>query len=261
MTAALRIARYELHDVIRSRWLFGYAGFFAIASDALLRFSGDPSKALLSLSSLVLLVIPLVTIIFGTVYVYGAREFTELLLAQPVSRRDMYAGLYLGLAVPLSGGFAAGAGVPLLLHTGGAERGIALTMLAAGVALTFAFTAIAFVIALHFEDRLRGLGAAVAVWVLCALVYDAAVLFLVTAFADYPLERPLLGVMLANPIDLARIVLLLRFDVSALMGYTGAVFKQFFGSGLGVAVATTALLAWIAGPVALGARTFRRKDF
>ena len=43
-------------------------------------------------------------------------------------------------------------------------------------------------------------------------------------FADYPIERPMLGLMLANPVDLARVVLLLRFDVSALMGYTGAVF-------------------------------------
>jgi hypothetical protein len=36
-----------------------------------------------------------------------------------------------------------------------------------------------------------------------------------------------------NPIDLGRILFLMKFDIAALMGYTGAVFQRFFGSGLG----------------------------
>ena len=74
------------------------------------------------------------------------------------------------------------------------------------------------------------------------------------------LERPLLGLMLANPVDLALVLLLLRFDVAALLGYTGAVLAQFF-RGAGALVAATALLAWVAVPVALGVRAFGRKDF
>jgi Cu-processing system permease protein len=81
------------------------------------------------------------------------------------------------------------------------------------------------------------------------------------AFADYPLERPALAAMIANPIDLARVLILMRLDVSALMGYTGAVFEKFFGSAGGTALASLALVLWTGVPLLLGARRFQRKDF
>jgi len=92
-------------------------------------------------------------------------------------------------------------------------------------------------------------------------VYDGLVLIGVALFADYPLERPMLVLTFANPIDLGRVLLLLRLDVAALMGYTGAVFQRFFGGSFGTAAAGLALVVWIAAPVALGARSFARKDF
>ena len=98
-------------------------------------------------------------------------------------------------------------------------------------------------------------------WLSLSVLYDGAVLLAVNAFAAYPLEKPVLAMMLLNPVDLARIVLLMNFDVSALMGYTGAVFHRFFGSPLGTAVAVVALTAWILAPLAVGARWFARKDF
>ena len=68
--------------------------------------------------------------------------------------------------------------------------------------------------------------------------------------------------MFANPVDLGRVLLLMRLDTSALMGYTGAVFERFFADGRGNLLASAAMLSlWIAGPIAIGARQFRRKDF
>jgi Cu-processing system permease protein len=92
------------------------------------------------------------------------------------------------------------------------------------------------------------------------VLYDAAVLIAVVQFADYPLERPMLLAMLANPIDLARVLMLEQFDVAALLGYTGAVFQRFLG-GAGSLVAASAILLWIALPAVAGARLFHRKDF
>lgn len=257
------VVRYELRNVARSRWLLAYTLFFLVATEALLRFGGGGSKALLSLMNVVLLLVPLVGTVFGTMYLYDAREFTELLLAQPVRRDQLYVGLYLGLALPLSGGFVAGIATPFLVH-GVDDPGqwrLLATLALTGVALTCVFVALAFVIAIRSEDRVKGLGAAVGVWLLFSLLYDGLVLLAVLLLGDYPLERPLLGLMLANPVDLARVLLLLQFDVSALMGYTGAVFEKFFGGGGGIAVAATALAAWVAAPVILGVRAFRKRDF
>ena len=263
MNTTLKIVKYEMHDVARSRWLLAYALFFLVTTDTLLRFSDSGAKALLSLMNVVLFIIPLVGAVFGTTYLYNAREFTELLLAQPVNRKQMYAGLYLGLAVPLALGFLAGVGIPFAVHGLGdpAQRGALATLAATGAALTFVFVALAAAIAVRFEDKMKGLGAAIGLWLAFAVLYDGLVLLAATMLADYPLERPMLGLMLANPVDLARVVLLLEFDVSALMGYTGAVFERFFGSAAGTLLATLTLLLWVIIPAWLGLRAFQRKDF
>lgn len=98
-------------------------------------------------------------------------------------------------------------------------------------------------------------------WLLAVVVYDGLILLVVTLFADYPLEWPLLGLTLLNPVDLGRVLLLLRFDTAALMGYTGAVFERFFGTIWGTFLAVGALLLWTALPYVLSLRRFRTKDF
>jgi Cu-processing system permease protein len=261
-TVVHKIARYGVRDLIRSRWLLGYAGFFALTTWALLRFSDTETKALLSLVNVVLFVVPLANLVFGAMYLYGAREFVELLLAQPLRRRELFAGLYLGLTLPVSLAASIGIGAPLVVEGASAPalRTGALVALIA-VVLSAVFTGVATVIAYRVEDRVRGLAAALGVWLTLAVVYDGIALLAAVQFADYALERPMLALMLANPIDLARLVLLLHFDVAALLGYTGAVFERFVGGTTGLVVAGIALFTWVAVPALAGARLFRRKDF
>ena len=63
-----------------------------------------------------------------------------------------------------------------------------------------------------------------------------------------------------NPVDLSRILMLLQLDVSALMGYTGAVFNEFLGSTAGVALAYACLGLWVVLPMVWAERVFRKKD-
>ena len=262
MSVSIRIAQFGIRDLVRSRWLAVYALFFAAATWALLRFSDTEQKALLSLVNVVLFVVPLASLVFGGIYLYAAREFVELMLAQPVARKQLFGGIYLGLVASLAGAAALGLGVPLILLTrSSATLAPALTLVAMSVALSATFAGIASIIAYAIEDRVRGLASALGVWLGVAVAYDALVLLVATQFADYPIERGMLGAMIANPIDLARLLLLFRFDVAALLGYTGAVFQQFLGASLGAGVAATALLAWAVLPAALGRGLFNRKDF
>jgi Cu-processing system permease protein len=256
-----KILRYQLRDVVRSRWVLIYAVLFMIMTDLLFRFGGSGDRVVLSLMNVVLLLVPLVSIIFGTMYLYHAREFVVMLLAQPVDRTSLYLGLYGGMTIPLVGGFLAGVGLPFLWHDPGGSGAALAVLLGTGTLLTFAFTALAFLLAVIIEDRAKGLGAAVLVWLLAAVIYDGAVLLAVAIFRHYPLEQPLLALIVLNPIDLARVLLLLQMDVAALMGYTGAVFQRFFGSWMGRAVAISALALWTALPFLVGLRRFRIKDF
>ena len=263
MTAILKIMRYELQNVLRSRWVIAYGVFFLLITEVLLRLGGSSPRALLSLLNVVVLLIPLVTIVFGTIYWHGAREFTELLLAQPVRRSALFHGLFAGLVFPLSAAFVAGVTIPFVLHrsiTAETARILAL-MLMAGVALTGVFGALAVLIAGLVNDRLKGLGLALGAWLLLTLGYDALVLTVAIAFADRPLEGTMLAMTFANPVDLARVFLVLRFDVAALMGYTGAIFQRQLGGTLGTLGALAGLTAWTVIPGLLALRTFKRNDY
>jgi Cu-processing system permease protein len=256
------VAKHQIKNVMRSKWLLSYALFCLAATEGLFRFTGGDAKTLLSLANIVLFLGPLVTVVYGTVYLYNSREFIELLLAQPLKRRTLFGGLYVGLAAPLTAAFIAGVSAPFLLHGLAADaRAPLVTILAGGAVLTLIFTGLAFCIALRFEDRLTGLGMGMAAWLLLALVYDGVILFIVAMMPDRAIERSLLAVTLANPVDLVRIAVLLQFDISALMGYTGAVFSRFFSGAMGLAVIAAALITWVGAPLMLGFHQFKRKDF
>ncbi len=257
------VAQPQARDVIRSRWLAFYLIFFAAATEGMIRFTGGDAKALLSISNVVLFIVPFVTLVYGTIYMYGSREFVELLLAQPIRRGTLFGGLYLGLTIPLIAALVLGISLPFVFSgfAGPQERITLTVLLLSTAALTAVFTAIAFLIALRFDDRLTGLGVGMAIWLAMALLYDGVILVVVMLMPDRAIEKSLLVITLANPIDLVRIALLMRFDVSAVMGYTGAVFRNFFSEPMGVAIIVTTMAAWVALPLMSGFLAFKRKDF
>lgn len=262
MKTTLKISAYVARDLMRSRWLMAYAGFVITATTLLLRFSDTETKALLSLVNLVLLLVPLVTVVYGAMYLYSAREFVELLLAQPIRRSRLFAGLYLGLALPTAVAVTGGLLLPMLvLGVSRAGLGTALVLASMAAILSLAFTAIATVVAYAVQEQVRGLAVALGIWLLLAVIYDAGVLLAAVRFADYPLERPLLIAMFTNPIDLGRLLLLTQFDASALLGYTGALFQRLVAGVAGFLLPLGALVAWITVPALLGRRLFTRKDF
>lgn len=261
---ALTITSYQWKDLFRDKWLIGYALIYLVLTDALIRFGGGGPKALMSLSNIMLLFVPLVSLIYGVIYLYQSREFVELLLAQPLDRKSLFAGLFGGLAIPLCLAFVVGAGLPLLYTGVWVEAGLQtiVTVFGLGVALSLIFVAIGYLFGLkYFHDRVKGFGYALLSWLFLAVLYDGLILLVVSTFSEYPLEKAIIGMSIINPIDLARIGVLLEFDISALMGYTGAVFNRFFGSYLGLMVSVSFLMLWVALPAWKGLRLFNNKDF
>lgn len=258
-----KIFQYTLFDLIRSRWSLFYLGFFLLLTIVLLSFSGEVSKVIISLMNVVLILCPLIATMFGVMYAYNSREFTELLLAQPIRRTSIFWGQYLGLGVSQSLSLLIGIGVPFLFYGLFASREIwnFSILILNGVLLTFIFSGIAFLIALRNENRIRGFGLAILSWLFFAVIYDGIFLLSLVILREYPLEKLALGLALFNPIDLSRILILLKLDISALMGYTGAVFQRFLGTGLGMALALAVLLLWIGLPAAGIRAVANRKDF
>lgn len=257
-----KVVRYEIRNVLRGKVLLGYGVFFFATTLGLVRLGGGVERALPSLANVVLLAVPLVCLLVATAFLYDGRAFTELLLSHPVGRHHLFRGLYLGLVLPLAVMFVLGVGLPLAIAGGlRTAPGPLALLLASGVLLTAVFTAAGFVVAFSVADAARGLAAALVLWLALTLVYDGVVLIASHTFAAWPLERPMLAAMVLNPVDLARVMILMAVDASALLGYTGAVFEDFFGGAWGLVAAAASLAAWVALPYAVALRRFRRMDF
>lgn len=254
---------YSFTDMIRGRWVFIYLAFFLGITFLLLEFTSDFSKVIVTLLNIVLVLVPLISVILGVVYYYNSREFIQLLLAQPVARTSVLAGLYGGLAGSLALSLVLGLGIPFAVYgiLSSPELPVFLLLLGAGVALTLIFSAISFFIGIRNENRIRGFGLGILIWLVLAIAYDGLFLLMLLLFKDYPLENFALGASVFNPIDLSRTLILLKLDVSALMGYTNAVFKSFFGSGKGSLVIGALLFLWFALPVFGFLRAAKRKDW
>ena len=259
----LKILKYSFYDLIRSRWTYSYCAFYLLFTFSLLWLSSDLSKVVISLMNVVLLLCPLIATMFGVMYYYNSREFTELLLAQPVRRTSIFLGQYFGVAGSLSASWIIGVGIPFAFYgvIGSAQAGNFLMLLFTGVMLSFIFSAIAFFIALKHENRIKGFGLAILAWLFFAVIYDGILLLSLALLSEYPLEKFSLAASMLNPIDLSRILILLKLDVSALMGFTGAVFRKFLGTGLGMVTALAVLAIWVVVPILGIRRVSSRKDF
>ena len=258
-----KILKYSFFDLMRSSWSYVYFAFYLLLGIVLLFLNNDLSKAVITLMNVIIVLVPLIGTIFGVMYYYNSKEFTELLLAQPLKRSSIFLGQYLGVAISLSMSLILGLGLPFIAY--GLFKSTAIwdfsLLLIVGMFLTFIFSALAFNIALSNENRIKGFGYAILMWLFLAIIYDGLFLMSLILFEDYPLDKvSLIGTML-NPIDLSRTLILLKLDISALLGYTGAVFKQFFGTNFGLIISLFALLIWVALPVIRIVLKSKRKDF
>ena len=258
-----KILKYIFYDLIRSKWTYIYFTFYLVLGFVLLFLNNDLSKAVITLMNIIVLLTPLIGTIFGVIYYYNSTEFTTLLLAQPLKRSTIFLGQYIGLSVALSLSLVVGLGIPFLAY--GLMESDAfsnlITLLLIGTFLSFIFVGLAFNIALSSENKLKGFGLSILVWLFFAVIYDGIFLISLILFKDYPIDKFALAAISFNPIDLSRILILLKLDISALFGYTGAIFSKFFGSKLGLFLSFAFLSLWAIIPSLRIMYLARKKDF
>ncbi|MCD2424358.1 ABC transporter permease subunit [Niabella pedocola] len=253
----IRILKYVVIDIVKNKIIIAYTLMLALFSWSAFGLEDNTAKGLLTVLNLVLLTVPLMSVLFATIYVYNSGEFIELLVSQPVKRSAIWRALFSGLSLSMVMAFLTGVGIPLLVYT---DVGTALIMLLSGSLLSVIFVAIAFLSAVIARDKAKGIGVSILLWLYFALLFDGLVLFLFFQFADYPIEKIVVLLSALSPVDLCRILILLRLDVSAMMGYTGAVFKNFFGSNGGLVVSFLLLVLWVIMPFYFSLRRFKKKD-
>ncbi len=237
--------------------MLAYTVFLLLISLTIFSLEDNSAKGLLSLLNIILIIVPLVSMLFSAIYVYNSSEFLELLVSQPLKRKTIWLSLFSGLATSMAFAFFIGAGLPILIYEATATG---FMMLGTGLLLSVIFVAIAMLAAVMTRDKAKGIGVVILLWLYFSIIFDGLILFILFQLADYPLEKMMVGITAFNPIDLTRILILLKMDVSALMGYTGAIFKDFFGTNTGLVISFLVLITWVVIPTWLSLRKFNHKD-
>lgn len=251
-----RIIKIVLLDILKNKIIVSYALILALLSWGSFMLEDNSAKGLLTILNVILFTVPLVSILFSTIYLYNSSEFIELLLSQPIKRKKIWISLFAGLSIAMVLAFFLGAGIPLLIHSSNAG----LMMLLSGSLISVVFVSMAFLACILTRDKAKGIGMAILFWLYFAILFDALVLFLLFQFAEYPIEEAMVAITALSPIDLARIQILLHLDQSAMMGYTGAIFKDFFGTTTGLIISFLLLVSWIAVPFFIAMKKFEKKD-
>lgn len=252
-----KIVKYVVLDILSSKIIIAYTLFLLLFSFGLFLMEEVPEKSLASMLTLNLIIVPLISIVFSTIYLYNSNEFIELLSAQPIKRKTLWFSIFLGLSLSLALAFLVGCGLPIFLF---AATATGFTMIITGVIISVIFVSLAMLVTVYTKDKARGIGISLLVWFYFALLFDGIVLFVLFQLMDYPLEKLIVGLSILNPIDLARILTLLKMDISALMGATSAVFKQSFEGVIGSLISFTVLILWIVIPLFLSSKKFKKKD-
>jgi len=264
----LTIARKELRDKVRDRWVWTVAIVLATAVLAIAFFGTAPAgvvaeqatgAVMASLTSLVVYLVPLLALVLGCGAIIDekARGTLDLVLVSSLSEGEYFVGTFLGFAAALGVAILVGFGVP------GMALGvwIALDMIPyvvlslMAVLLGVVFLGLSFLLSILARDRGRAVVSSVFVWFASVLVFDLVLLgMLIVSHGAVP---PMLvsALLLLNPTD--------AFRILCLQVVAGATSPLGLGDVMSFApgppMLAGALLLWATVPLATGYLVFRRR--
>jgi len=90
-----------LLDILKNKIVLGYTLILAVLSWSSFALEDNSAKGILTVLNVILFTVPLVSILFSTIYLYNSSEFIELLLSQPIKRRKIWLSLFFGLSLAM----------------------------------------------------------------------------------------------------------------------------------------------------------------
>jgi len=266
------IAAKELRDALRNRWFLLDAGafiFLALAMSYLglagadLRGVAGFGRTAAALTSVVLLIVPLMGLSVGALSISGERERGTLttLLAQPLTHLELFVGKWCGLAAALAIAVGVGFGFPGLMLAvlgAGAGAGAYLALAALSFLLALAGLAIGMLISATSQRTSVAVGTAIGAWLALVFVGDLGILG--AGLAMHLGDGQLLSLSLVNPLTDFRVAAILVAGASSeVLGPSGLVLRHTFGSWDAAALVVV-LALWCLAPLALSYRLLRGKD-
>lgn len=274
MNSIWTIARKELSDSLRNRWLMAISlvfatlalgiAWFGAAASGQVGYASTPAT-IASLASLGIFLIPLIALLLAYDAIVGEEEGGTLLLllTYPLSRSQLLLGKFLGhgltLALATVIGFGvAGVAIAVLVED------VAIATLAAAmlrfigstVLLGWGFIALAYVISVRVSEKPIAAGLALAIWFFFVLIFDLMLLGTLVASEGQFSAELLPWLLMLNPTDIYRLLNIVAFGDSAQLS---GVLSLGADLPVGVAGLWIGLVLWFAIPLAGALLLFRNR--
>ena len=269
--AVLTIARRELAEGIRNRWVLSTTILMAALASAIAALGSAPTGStgagaldvvVVGLASLAIFLIPLIALLIShnAITREGERGTLLLLLSHPISRWQVIAGKFLGqlaiMALATVLGFALAAA--FIIWRDGADGWQAFaSMTGASILLGAVFLALGLLASTAVQESSTAAGIAIGLWLLFVALYDMALLAALVARGGHAVPAGLMdAALLGNPADTYRL-LTLGEGSSAMLSGMGGVLDA---STLTAPVLTGALVLWCAVPLSLAMLVFSKRS-
>ena len=269
------IARKEVHQAVRNRWVLASTLLLAGLSLSLTFLGSAPTGAvgvraldvvIVSLSSLTIFLIPLIALLISHDAIVGDMERGTmlLLLSYPVARWQVLVGKFVGHLAVLAFATCLGYGIAAaaLIASGSRIDSDSFAafgaMIGSSVLLGAVFVAIGYLVSALVRDRGTAAGICIGLWLLFVLIYDMALLGLLAVDQGRSISSAAVDAMLLlNPTDTYRLFNLTGFaNVSTFAGMAGLAQS----TTLSATLLLFTLLLWTAVPLGLAALAFSRRE-
>ncbi|KIL79135.1 ABC transporter permease [Bacillus badius] len=263
------IARHEIKIAFRSRWLFIFAGLFTVLSGIVVFFSGQTAgefagftRTTASLLNLSLFLLPLLTLLSGSLLIAGEKEDGRmaLLLTYPLASLSLIIGKFIGLAISLVAVLSLGYGISsLFLYQFASGNGeLLFVFFGMSLLLVLMFLSLSVFVGVLSGGRLQALGIGIFLWAFFVLFYEF-IMMGVTMAASPGWVLPILTVsVFLNPVELIRVFTVLFIGGGTVFGPSIYDFTIWANSAAGGLMFAAAAVLWVAGPLLASSRLMKR---
>ncbi len=270
MKAVATLMQKELRDSLRNRWFILYTiaftvlalglSFMALSGAGIVGFAGFGRTAA-SLVNLVLLVVPLMALTVGAQSLAGEQERGTMgyLLAQPVTRLEVFVGKYLGLALALLAALTLGFGISGLVMAGNGAANPWSYIQLVGLAFLLALTMLSLGFVISAFTRKAGVAIGIALFVWLAFVFIGDLGMMGTAVAMRLTISELFWLASVNPLQVFKMASVLLINATLdVLGPAGFYALQTYGSAV-MALFLGILAAWVFVPLTLAYLRFHKR--
>ncbi|GAA0348443.1 ABC transporter permease subunit [Bowmanella denitrificans] len=274
MRAVLSIARKELQDGLRNRWLLAISLLFVVLATGIAWFGAAAagqvgfssiSSTIASLASLATIIVPLIALLLAYDAVVGEDEGGTLLLllSYPLGRVDLLLGKFVGQGLILA--------LATLIGFGGAALAMAVLIpgldlpalfsafgrfILSAILLGWVFIAMAYVLSCRAREKSSAAGMALGLWFFFVLLFDLALLALLVLSKGQLNPQWLPWLLLLNPADIFRQLNLQGLDGASQLVGVMALGQDLPGSA---AMLWSAMLGWMLLCLLLARRSILRR--